>query len=98
LLLIFYKTIEWITFAFELFTINNILQLKKWRFMSEPTSPTDLIEQLTLLNEKIIQYGTLIIGENKRLNEKIIILQKEIERLKSENASLSEGLLKFSEN
>lgn len=66
--------------------------------MSEPTSPTDLIEQLTLLNEKIIQYGTLIIGENKRLNEKIIILQKEIERLKSENASLSEGLVKFSEN
>jgi len=66
--------------------------------MSEPTSPAELIEQLTLLNEKIIQYGTLILGENKRLNDKVLILQKEIERLKLENASLSEGLLKFSEN
>lgn len=66
--------------------------------MPDTTSPAELINQLTKLNEKIIQYGALILNENKRLTEKIECLEKEVKNLKTENRSLRDGLIDFSKN
>ncbi|GJQ63251.1 MAG: hypothetical protein SCALA702_23040 [Melioribacteraceae bacterium] len=66
--------------------------------MADTTSPAELISQLTKLNEKIIQYGALIISENKRLNERIELLEKEVKNLKKENHNLRKGIVDFSQN
>lgn len=66
--------------------------------MSDSSSPAELIDQLTRMNEKIINYGSVIVAENIRLKETLLTMEKELNKLRNENKTLRKGMLTYSSN